>query len=179
MGEDVNPDPKSNSEILILAGTAQIHQSTVSYLQRSYPTVLTPLLNELRGGNFDGMSRDVIQKNHPDVHASREKDKLNYRYPGAGGESYADVIQRVKPIIVELERQRRSVIVVCHLAVQRCLYGYFMGISMEEIPRIPLEKHVVYELKPGPHGCEVRSIRLFDEEFSDDEDINQQSNNAI
>jgi 6-phosphofructo-2-kinase len=29
------------------------------------------------------------------------------RYPGAGGESYVDVIQRVRPIIVELERQRR------------------------------------------------------------------------
>ena len=43
------------------------------------------------------------------------------RYPGAGGESYIDVIQRVKPVIVELERQRKSVLVISHLAVQRCL----------------------------------------------------------
>lgn len=52
------------------------------------------------------------------MYEARLKDKLNYRYPGAGGESYADVIQRIRPIIVELERQRRSVLVVCHLAVQ-------------------------------------------------------------
>lgn len=64
-------------------------------------------------------------------------------YPGAGGESYVDVIQRIRPIIVELERQRRSVLVVCHLAVQRCLYGYFMGVPMTEIPYIDLPKHVV------------------------------------
>ena len=35
----------------------------------------------------------------------RQKDKLNYRYPGPAGESYRDVIERLRPMIVELERQ--------------------------------------------------------------------------
>jgi hypothetical protein len=39
------------------------------------------------------------------------------RYPA--GESYMDVIERVKPVIIELERQRRSIVIVCHLAVLR------------------------------------------------------------
>jgi broad specificity phosphatase PhoE len=30
-----------------------------------------------------------------------------------------DVIERVKPVIIELERQRRSIVIVCHLAVLR------------------------------------------------------------
>ena len=44
---------------------------------------------------------------------------MNYRYPGAAGESYLDVIERVRPVIIELERQRKSIVIVCHLAVLR------------------------------------------------------------
>ena len=61
---------------------------------------------------------------HPIEYAKRLADKLNYRYPGAAGESYLDVIERVRPVIIELERQRRSIVIVCHLAVLRyvCMY---------------------------------------------------------
>lgn len=83
----------------------------------------------------------------------RLSDKLNYRYPGPGGESYIDVIERIKPVIIELERQRRSVLVVCHLAVLRCIYAYFMGFKLEDIPYKPIKRHRVYELIPGPFGC--------------------------
>jgi broad specificity phosphatase PhoE len=75
-----------------------------------------------------------------------------------GGESYLDVIERVRPIIIELERQRRSVIVVCHLAVVRCIYAYFMGTLPEDIPYLEFPKHRVIELAPGPFGCEVTTI---------------------
>lgn len=30
----------------------------------------------------------------------RAADKLNYRYPGVGGESYMDVIERIRPVII-------------------------------------------------------------------------------
>ena len=43
----------------------------------------------------------------------RLADKLRFRYPGAGGESYLDVISRLRPILIELERQRSSVLLVC------------------------------------------------------------------
>lgn len=149
-------------EVLILAGTQQVHHASIEHLQLLYPCVSTPLLNELRGGDLDGISRDEIKERYPEIFEARQKDKLNYRYPGAGGESYVDVIQRVRPIIVELERQRRSVLVVCHLAVQRCLYSYFMGVPMSEVPYLDLPKHVVIELTPGPFGCTERPISLFE-----------------
>jgi len=47
-------------------------------------------------------------------------------------------------------------------AVQRCLYAYFMGIPMTEIPYLELPMHVVIELTPGPFGCEERFIPLFE-----------------
>ncbi len=42
-------------------------------------------------------------------------DKFRYRYPR--GESYEDVIQRLEPVIFELERERRTVLVIGHQAV--------------------------------------------------------------
>ena len=66
-----------------------------------------------------------------------------------GGESYLDVIERIRPVIIELERQRRSVLVVCHLAVLRCIHAYFMGTKLEDIPYKSFQRHILYELKPG------------------------------
>lgn len=147
--------------IMVLCGTQAINIATLEHLQLSYPCVTTSLLNELRGGDMDGWNRDDIKTMRPDVYNARETDKLNYRYPGAG-ESYTDVMQRVRPVIIELERQRQSVVVISHLAVQRCLYAYFMGIPPADLPYLQLPHHTVYELEPGPFGCRERRISLFE-----------------
>ncbi len=49
---------------------------------------------------------------------------LPRRYPE--GESYLDVIQRLEPVITEVERGRNSICIVSHQAVLRVLYGYMM-----------------------------------------------------
>ena len=140
-------------EVLVLAGTAKVHAETILHLRMLYSCYNTPLLNELRGGDLHGLNVDEIKKKFPDEFEKRLNDKLRYRYPGPGGESYIDVIERIKPVIIELERQRRSVVVVCHLAVLRCIYAYFMGSKLEDIPYKPIRRHCVYELTPGPFGC--------------------------
>ena len=57
---------------------------------------------------------EKIEREFPDEAEARKLDKLRYRYPGAGGESYIDVIERLRPLIVELERTRNDVLIVCH-----------------------------------------------------------------
>jgi hypothetical protein len=42
----------------------------------------------------------IPQLKFPEIFTARQKDKLHYRYPGVGGESYMDVIERVRPIII-------------------------------------------------------------------------------
>ncbi|KAI3682495.1 hypothetical protein L1987_82519 [Smallanthus sonchifolius] len=79
--------------------------------------------------NFDCKSNSWIPKG-----LSRKKDKLRYRYPR--GESYLDVIQRLEPVIIELERQQAPVVVVSHQAVLRALYAYFADRPLKEIPHI-------------------------------------------
>jgi 6-phosphofructo-2-kinase len=109
-------------------------------------------------GDFHGMSQTTIKRLFPAEYKKRKANKLTYRYPGAGGESYLDVIERVKPIIIELERQRSSVVVVCHLAALRCIHAYFMGTDVQELPYATFKKHTVYVLSPGPTGCTCKAV---------------------
>lgn len=111
---------EKGKEIIILTGTSNIHYQCVAPLkEKNFKCFHTPLLNELRGGDLHGLSKQEIQILYPEEWEKRSNDKLNYRYPGVGGESYLDVIERVRPVIIELERQRRSIFVICHMAVLR------------------------------------------------------------
>jgi len=131
-----------------------------SGILQEFPAMSTSLLNELDMGDYASMRYEEIHREHPEVWAERQRDPLHFRYPGVGGESYADVIGRLRPIIIELERQRRSVLVISHLAVQRCLFAYFTGCTMEEIPNMDMPMHEVVELQPGPFGCKVTRTSL-------------------
>lgn len=51
------------------------------------------------------------------------------RYPA--GESYLDVIQRLEPVIIELEREKECVCIVGHQAVLRALYGYCAAVPLQ------------------------------------------------
>ncbi len=57
------------------------------------------------------MTYEAIQEKYPREFALRDQDKFNYRYPR--GESYADLVHRLEPVIMELERQK-DVLVICH-----------------------------------------------------------------
>jgi 6-phosphofructo-2-kinase len=172
MKDNRDTDP----EIVVLTGNAPIHSQTIKPLLADPlafdcpPRVSTSsLLNELCGGDFDGLSVKEIQDRYPAVWHRRMADKLRFRYPGAGGESYLDVINRLRPILIELERQRKSVLLVTHLAVQRCLYSYFTGTDAEAIPYLPLPAGAVLELTPTPHGTQVRTHIL----LPDDEEVSE------
>ena len=94
----------------------------------------------------------------PVEHAARQADKLRYRYPR--GESYEDVIQRLEPVILELERERGSVLIVAHQAVLRALYAYLMDLPPADCPVIDVPLHTVLELTPTAYGCDERRWEL-------------------
>ena len=115
-------------------------------------------LDEIDAGVCDGMTYDEIRERFPEVHSARSFDKFRYRYPL--GESYHDVIQRLEPVIVELERQRSPVLVIAHQAVVRALYGYLMGKPQDECPHVPVPLHTVLELTPTAYGYEEQRFPL-------------------
>lgn len=74
-------------------------------------------LNEIYGGSCETLSYHEAQELYPMEMATRSNNKLTCRFPGPGGECYADVIDRLQPIIVELERMELDILLVTHQAV--------------------------------------------------------------
>lgn len=116
-------------------------------------------LDEIDAGVCEGMTYDEIRRRMPDVFAARAADKFRYRYPR--GESYEDVIQRLDPVIIQLERQRSPVLVVGHQAVLRAIYAYLMDRPPHTCPTLPIPLHTVIELVPTAYGCEERRFQLY------------------
>lgn len=114
-------------------------------------------LNEIFAGVCEEMTYEEIQANFPEEFALRDQDKFYYRYPM--GESYYDLVQRLEPVIMELEHSE-NVLVICHQAVMRCLLAYFMDKKYDELPYIECKLHSVLKLTPMAYGCNVESFDL-------------------
>ena len=115
-------------------------------------------LDEIDAGVCDGMTYEEIAAELPDEFAARQANKLSYRYPR--GESYEDVIRRLDPVIIELERQRDPVLIVAHQAVLRALYGYIKGLPLEKVPHLPIPLHTVIKVVPKAYGADEERIPL-------------------
>jgi broad specificity phosphatase PhoE len=103
------------------------------------------------------MTYEEIALKYPDDFALRDQDKYHYRYPN--GESYQDLVARLEPVIMELERQE-SVLVVCHQAVMRCILAYFLNKTADELPYLKVPLHTVIKLSPLAYGCQVEEITI-------------------
>lgn len=68
------------------------------------------ILDEINAGTLDSLTYSEIKKAYPFDYEERDNDKLRYRYPR--GESYLDLIQRIEPIIFEIERSKGPIIIV-------------------------------------------------------------------
>ncbi len=74
----------------------------------------------------------------------------------AGARSYRDVVIRLEPIIMELERSE-DILIVTHQAVLRCIYAYFMKKDQEKSPWMHVPLHTLIKLTPRAYGTdEVR-----------------------
>jgi broad specificity phosphatase PhoE len=117
-------------------------------------------LDELFAGACDGMTYEEIEAKFPDEWELRNIDKLAYRYPR--GESYLDVIARLEPIIIEMERHEEPLLIVAHQGILRIIYAFYMGLSRSEAPYVSIPLNTVVELIPGAYKCkETVRILLF------------------
>ncbi|NXH09955.1 F262 bisphosphatase, partial [Bucco capensis] len=115
------------------------------------------ILNEIDAGVCEEMTYAEIEAKYPEEFALRDQEKYLYRYPG--GESYQDLVQRLEPVIMELERQG-NVLVISHQAVMRCLLAYFLDKNADELPYLHCPLHTILKLTPVAYGCKVETIHL-------------------
>ncbi|GAB4825382.1 hypothetical protein Ancab_008253 [Ancistrocladus abbreviatus] len=150
---------KSERAASIWTSTLQRSILTANHIV-GFPKIQWRSLDEINAGVCDGMTYGEVKKNMPEEYESRKKDKLRYRYPR--GESYLDVIQRLEPVIIELERQRAPVVVVSHQAVLRALYAYFADRPLKEIPDFEVPLHTIIEIQMGVSGVQEKRYKLMD-----------------
>ncbi|KAM9923082.1 hypothetical protein OXX59_005413 [Metschnikowia pulcherrima] len=127
-----------------------------SFNDQEYNIKAMRMLNELGGGKFDGMTYDEIRRRNPKEYESRIKNKLSYRYPGVGGESYLDVLVRLRPLINEIERTTDHLLIVSHRVVLRVLLAYFMNLDKSSIVELDVPLHTLYCLESNPYGTEYK-----------------------
>jgi broad specificity phosphatase PhoE len=138
--------------------TSTLRRTTETAERLATPTRPWRALDEIDSGVCDGMTYSEIAAQMPSEYGARLADKFRYRYPR--GESYQDVIQRLEPVIFELERERSPVLIIGHQAVLRALYAYLMDQPPAACPRIPLPLHTLIELTPTAYGCDEERFEL-------------------
>ena len=142
----------------VWTSTLQRTIQTAAPLKRK--TNALKVLDEIDAGICDGMTYAEISEKMPGEFARRQSDKLAYRYPR--GESYLDVIARLDPFILELERQRDPVLIVAHNAIIRVLHGYLSDTPRDEVPHTDIPLHTLIGLTPKAYGCEENRFPLAD-----------------
>jgi 6-phosphofructo-2-kinase/fructose-2,6-biphosphatase 2 len=125
--------------------------ATSRFLPSHYNQLQWKALDELDSGVCDGLTYQEIKDRYPEDFAARDEDKYNYRY--RGGESYRDVVIRLEPIIMELERSE-DILIVTHQAVLRCIYAYFMKKDQAKSPWMNVPLHTLIKLTPKAYGTE-------------------------
>ncbi|CAM9424380.1 unnamed protein product [Pylaiella littoralis] len=151
----------ATDELSVWSSTMRRARQTAAGIKKSR-YVEWRALREIEVGVCDGMTYAQVKANFPEEYASRELDKLRYRYPR--GESYLDIIARLEPVIFEMERQKAPLLIIAHQAVLRCLYAYFLDLPSEEIPYLSIPLHTVIKLTPQAFGCSEKRFKLLDDE---------------
>lgn len=103
-------------------------------------------LAELSFGRWEGFTFAELKEREPDTLAlaAREHDKWSFTPPG--GESYADLLVRVRDFIATVAR---DTVVVAHGGVARTLIVHFGIEPSAAAPVHDIEQGVVYQFAPG------------------------------
>jgi len=105
-------------------------------------------LDELNAGSMEGMTYEEIRTKCKAEYDLRKRDKLQYRYPGPGGEGYLDIINRLRKVILEIERMQDHVLIIGHRSITRVLLAYFLGLKQEDISDLDVPLGVAYMIEP-------------------------------
>lgn len=119
-------------------------------------------LCEMNPGVVDGMSEKEILARFPHHPEERAKDPYGFRFPRA--ESYHDLAIRLEPVIMELERVKKDVLIIAQSSVLRCLIAYLQGNKPHEIPFIQVREGDLVEIYPQAFGISTRVYSFWDPE---------------
>ncbi|PMD53543.1 bifunctional 6-phosphofructo-2-kinase/fructose-2,6-bisphosphate 2-phosphatase [Hyaloscypha bicolor E] len=148
--------PGEDHPLTVWTSTLRRTIATARHLPQEYNQLQWKALDELDSGVCDNMTYAEIKELYPEDFEARDQDKYNYRY--RGGESYRDVVIRLEPIIMELERSE-NILIVTHQAILRCIYAYFMKEDQEKSPWLNVPLHTLIKLTPRAYGTDKQVFK--------------------
>ncbi|ODV84991.1 hypothetical protein CANARDRAFT_222438 [[Candida] arabinofermentans NRRL YB-2248] len=131
-------------------------------LNNNYHIKSFRMLNDLGCGSVDSIKEEDFRLNYSMQYKDQLMNKLSFRFPGLGGESYLDVIARLRPIIIELERLKDHVLIISHRVIIRVLLCYFMNLNKEMLTELDVQHGYLYCIEPKPYGLDLK-IWQYDE----------------
>jgi 6-phosphofructo-2-kinase/fructose-2,6-biphosphatase len=141
------------------------HKVITSRLQRTQQTAqhiqaqmeVRHEIDEINSGEHDNLTYEDIATTFPVEFALRDRDKLNYRYPQ--GESYMDVVKRLKPMMAELELED-NILIISHQATLRCILTCLLEGPVAELPYLQIPLHTIIKLSFTEAGVAMEYHRI-------------------
>ncbi|KAF2688768.1 bifunctional 6-phosphofructo-2-kinase/fructose-2,6-bisphosphate 2-phosphatase [Lentithecium fluviatile CBS 122367] len=164
-GDHTPPNPYYGSEaesknFCVWSSMLKRSVQTAQYFsEEDYDLKQMRMLDELNAGYLEGHTYDEIKSKYSAEYERRRADKIAYRYPGPGGEGYLDVINRIRPVIFELERMTDHCLLVTHRSIARVLLAYFQGLKREDVADLDCPLGMLYQMEPKPYGVEFKAWR--------------------
>lgn len=151
-GDKTEPDvtttfSSSTNQLHFHVWTSMMRQTieTSQYFNESnYRVKYLRMLDDLHAGMMAGLTFSDIDSRYKDEMAARRENPIYHRWPGSGGESYADLIHRLSPVVNELERIEDHVLLITHRAVVRVLLAYFQELNWNAITEIDVPLGCVF-----------------------------------
>jgi len=148
--------PNKMDELVIFTSPESIKTVQHLYYGKRVPS---SLLDPLNTGECMNLSDTEIMEQKPEIYQKLKSDQFHYRFPN--GESYSDLVQRLDPFILQLERFTVPTLVVAHQSVIKVLYCYFMkSQQVLSVSDIEIPKYTVIELASTQVGWTERAYSL-------------------
>jgi alpha-ribazole phosphatase len=116
-------------------------------------------LREIQLGEWDGLPRNRVRENQPDLWRARGEDLAGFRPPG--GESFRDLQERVVQQIARIaEETQGTACIVTHAGVIRVLICHVLQMPLTNLFRIRLDYGSVSIVSYSPERVEVCALNL-------------------
>ncbi|MDY6791033.1 MAG: alpha-ribazole phosphatase [Thermodesulfobacteriota bacterium] len=116
-------------------------------------------LREIHLGEWDGVAMAQIRKQFPELWRARGEDFGGFRPPG--GESFADLQQRVVPVVENITNQTKGkVLLITHAGVIRVLLCHVLQMPLSILFQIHLDYGALTIIEYKNYTPQVKAVNL-------------------
>ena len=115
--------------------------------------ILRDKLKEINYGEYEGKSLKEIDEKNPEWKIERITNRYYAKPPK--GESYAELEERLKPIIEEILGREGTVLIVAHANVNKAIIRLILNLGKEEINYICQPNNCIYVIEKKDEGYEI------------------------